>query len=443
MKNKLEHNYIMGKTAVKIAESIERALQSGRLGPNERLPAVRALAGRLGVSGATVAAAYKSLQVRGLLVGEGRRGTRVSPRVGPGTRQMAPIPAGVRDLSYGNPDAALLPNLEHVFRKLDPKPRLYVNELVHPDLRVAAERAFERDGITASSIGVVGGAFDGVERVLRARLKGGDRVGVEDPGFTGVFDLLTSLNHALVPIAVDDEGFIPEALERALGQGIRALVYTPRAQNPFGAALTEKRAAALRKILAKHPGVVLVEDDHAGAISGEPAICLASAGSECWAVIRSVSKALGPDLRLAYMTGDAITMERVLRRQNLGMRWVSHIIQQIAAFFLNDPAIGKMMHKSVRTYRERREGLIRALQQRGIASHGKSGFNVWIPVDREAEVCQGLLAMGWAVRAGEGFRLESPAAIRVTTSTLEPEEAEHFAADLAELVRPGGATAFA
>lgn len=443
MKNKLEHNYITGKTAVKIAESIERALQAGRLGPNEQLPAVRSLAGRLGVSGATVAAAYKSLQVRGLLVGEGRRGTRVSPRVGPAVRQMAPIPAGVRDLSYGNPDAALLPNLECVFRKLDPRPRLYVNELVHPDLRAAAEKAFRGDGIPVSSIGVVGGAFDGVERVLRARLKAGDRVGVEDPGFTGVFDLLTSLNHALVPVAVDDEGFLPEALERALGHGIRALVYTPRAQNPYGAALTERRAAALRKILSKYPEVVLVEDDHAGAISGEPAISLAARDREFWAVIRSVSKALGPDLRLAYMTGDALTMERVLRRQNLGMRWVSHIIQQIAAFYMNDPDVAKLLQKAVRTYRERREGLMRALKERGIASFGKSGFNVWVPVDREAEVCQGLLAMGWAVRAGEGFRLESPPAIRVTTSTLERAEAERFAADLAKLIRPGGAGAYA
>lgn len=443
MTNKVEHKYITGKSAVKIAESIERALQSGRLGPNEKLPAVRALADRLGVSTATVAAAYKSLQVRGLLIGEGRRGTRTGPRVGAAARQVAPIPPGVRDLSYGNPDPGLLPTLEGVLERIDPAPRLYVNELVHPALRKAAEAAFAADGIPVSAVGVVGGAFDGIERVLRARLRAGDRVGVEDPGFTGVFDLLTSLNHSLVPIDVDDQGFVPAAFEAALKKGVRALVYTPRAQNPFGAALTEKRATSLRRILARFPEVILVEDDHAGAISGEPAVTLTSADREFWAVIRSVSKALGPDLRLATMTGDPLTMERVLRRQNLGMRWVSHIIQQIAADFLNDAGVRKLMRRAARTYAERRAGLMRELQRQGIASFGRSGFNVWIPVDQEAEVCQGLLGKGWAVRAGEGFRLESPPAIRVTTSTLDPEDAGRFAADLAGLIRPRGAITFA
>lgn len=443
MINKLEHKYIAGKSAVKIAESIERALQSGKLGPNEKLPPVRALADRLGVSAATVAAAYKSLQVRGLLVGEGRRGTRTSPRVGAAARQVAPIPPGVRDLSYGNPDPALLPSLEGVLKRIDPAPRLYVNELVHPALRKAAEKAFAADGIPVSSVGVVGGAFDGIERVLRARLRAGDRVGVEDPGFTGVFDLLTSLNHSLVPIEVDDEGFVPVAFEAALKQGVKALVYTPRAQNPFGAALTEKRAAALRKILARYPEVVLVEDDHAGAISGEPALTLATPDREFWAVIRSVSKALGPDLRLATMTGDPLTMERVLRRQNLGMRWVSHIIQQIAADFLNDRSVRKLLRTATRTYAERREALMRELGRHGIDSFGRSGFNVWIPVDQEAEVCQGLLGKKWSVRAGEGFRLQTPPAIRVTTSTLDPADAERFASDLAALIRPRGARTFA
>jgi hypothetical protein len=67
---------------------------------------------------------------------------------------------------------------------------------------------------------------------------------------------------------------------------------------------------------------------------------------------------------------------------------------------------------------------------------GRSGLNVWIPVPEEAAVVAGLLARGWAVRAGEPYRLESAPAIRVTAAALVPAEAERFAEDLVAILRP-------
>lgn len=65
---------------------------------------------------------------------------------------------------------------------------------------------------------------------------------------------------------------------------------------------------------------------------------------------------------------------------------------------------------------------------------GPSGLNVWIPVEREAAVVEGLLAAGWSVSPGELFRLEAPPGIRVTASTLDPEDAPRFADDLAKVL---------
>ena len=84
------------------------------------------------------------------------------------------------------------------------------------------------------------------------------------------------------------------------------------------------------------------------------------------------------------------------------------------------------------TYRARREGLIQALAERGIAARGASGLNVWIPVPEEGAMLAHLAAAGWAVRAGERYRLRTGPAIRVTVANLRPSEAAGLARDIAQ-----------
>jgi hypothetical protein len=87
--------------------------------------------------------------------------------------------------------------------------------------------------------------------------------------------------------------------------------------------------------------------------------------------------------------------------------------------------------------------LIEALAGHGIAATGRSGLNVWIPVREEAATVAHLAARGWAVRAGESYRLKSPPAIRVTIATLTARETVQLAIDVAESQRSGGRTAAA
>src|SRR5580704_13466916 len=109
----LEQYHIVGSTAREIAASAEAAIHHGGLDTGAALPTVRALAQRLGTSPATVNAAYRILRQRGLVIGEGRRGTRVAPR--PAIRTPMParagLTSGIRDLSVGLPDPDLLPSL--------------------------------------------------------------------------------------------------------------------------------------------------------------------------------------------------------------------------------------------------------------------------------------------------------------------------------------------
>ncbi len=227
-------------------------------------------------------------------------------------------------------------------------------------------------------------------------------------------------------------------LHAALTRGAVAVVLTPRGQNPTGAALDAGRARELSALLADFPHALVIEDDHLGPVAGSE-LHTTVAGREHWAATRSVAKALGPDLRLAVLAGDAQTVARVQGRQQCGPGWVSHILQTIVLGLWTDPAVQALVARASATYAERRERLLACLARAGVQAHGASGLNVWVPVQDEAGTVGALMQRGWVVAAGAPYRLAGrPPAIRVTTATLTEPEAGRLAADLAEVLAPSG-----
>lgn len=430
---------LSGGSAREIAASIETGIRQGHLGPGDGLPTVRAAAALLGVSPVTVASAYRLLKMRGFVSADGRRGTRITQAPALTVRHSAPLPPGVRDLSQGNPDPDLLPSLQSALAAVDPAPSLYGEYANLPELIEVARSNLETDGIDASSLAVVGGAADGMERVLEANLRPGDRVAIEDPSFTRVIDLMGAMGFVPLPVAMDEFGMLPGALNRALEAGAGAVIITPRAQNPSGAAIDAERSRDLLDVLGDRPDVFVIEDDHAGPVAGPTdgteAITLC-AGRSRWSNLRSVSKFLGPDLRLAILAGDPVTVARVDGRQRIGTGWVSHILQQIVAHLWSDPEAPELFSRAKSAYSQRRQSLVDELMKRSIPATGRSGLNVWVEVTEEAETVRALMQAGWAVAPGERYRMESRPALRVTSAALREGEAEAFAEDLAAILRP-------
>jgi DNA-binding transcriptional MocR family regulator len=429
---------IAGRGAAAISASVEAGVRLGALAPGDPLPPVRTLAEQLSVAPATVAAAYRDLRQRGVIETAGRNGTRVRRRPPVTTRNARPVavPAGVVDLATGEPDPRLLPSLGDLLRRIgdDIGPTVsYRRAGVLPDLvdRARARLAADAVAVDENSVMVTSGALDAIERLLTASLRPGDRVGIEDPGWANLIDLTAALSLEAIPVPVDDEGPTVEGLRRAIDAGVRAVVVTSRAQNPTGAAVSPGRAAALRPLVAAAPDLLLIEDDHAAELATVALAPLVGAGPN-WAFVRSLSKPYGPDLRVAVLAGDEATVARVQGRLRLGAGWVSTVLQRLVLQAWADPAVASTVDRARRTYAQRREAFLAALADRGVRARGRTGINVWIPVEHESVVVTTLLERGFAVSPGSLHRQAARPGVRVTAGGLDVSAVQSLADAVAD-----------
>lgn len=409
------------------------------MGPQAALPPVRRLADGLGVSPGTVAAAYKELRRRGIVITRGRGGTVVAPAPAVASRRPPKVPEGLRDLSGGHPDPSLLPALV-------PPSRLSPGVRAHRSMpRLARLEQVVRDwigseGVPVEHVTFSHGALDLIGRLLSVELRPGDAVAMEDPGYHHLLDLVTALGLRIVPVAVDDEGLRPDAVRGALRAGVRALVCSPRAQNPYGGCFSAARREALVAVLRDEPDVLVVENDHASEVSGAPLHSLAAGGLTRWVHVRTVSKFLGTDLRWAAAACDATTLARHDGRLQLTSGWVSHLLQEIVHGLLTDVATRASVTAAQETYALRRGALLDELGGRGIDAHGASGMNLWVPARDESAVVNGLRSYGWWVAAGARFRSSSPPGVRISVATLAPADGARLASDFAAVLGESEAT---
>jgi len=257
---------------------------------------------------------------------------------------------------------------------------------------------------------------------------------VEDPGHAVTYDLLAAMGFTTVPVPVDDLGIRPDGLAAVLARGAGAVILTPRAQAATGAAWDADRAAEIAGVLRRYPATGVIEDDHAGPVAGVPGFT-ACTGLGRWVTLRSVSKSLGPDLRLAVVAGDEATITRVAGRQALGTGWVSYQLQEMVADLWSDAAAARTLAEAARIYAGRGGALRSALAAHGITASGRSGFTCWVPVADEDGVASVLAAAGWAVAPGQRFRIAAPPGVRISFARLAEPDAPAFAAEFARALR--------
>lgn len=408
-------------------------IRDGQIAVGMQMPAVRELAEKLGISPATVSAAWSQLKKHKVLAGKGRGGVWVCGNtVMPRPIRFEKIGHygdNIRaDLAMASPDPSLLPDLQPALLAALRSPQLnsYAREAISSTLLAAIQ---PRWPYHAEAFLATDGGFDAMNLVVQTLVSPGDRVVIEDPTATRLLDMLDNIGAEILPLACDNEGPLPDALATLLHKSPVMVIYQPRTHSATGNNISRERSHALAAVLAQS-STLIVEDDGIGDLSAAPAWSLGKVYPDRTVHVRSFSKAYGPDLRLAVLSATAEMVKRIQAWRNFGVSWTSRILQDAVAWLLNDDATQRKITHARHIYQQRRGKLLAALAARGLKLPERDGLSIWVPVASEQYAMITLAARGIAVLPGERCRLGPTQFIRVSIACFPEEQLDTIASAL-------------
>ena len=428
---------ISGSSALEIFESVRDLTNKGVLNAGDSLPPVRELAEQLGVNRNTVSSAYQRLTKAGIAITKGRLGTSICQTTDAGEQEGVSDTA-LFDLADGSPRREWLPDLTRVASQSVLNQYLYGEATILPEIYDYGKNWFKGSCPAEYDVTLCNGAIDTLERMVSAHLVPGDKVIVEDPCYISSANAFRLTGMQILGAAVDEQGMQPQALKAALEKGAKAVLITPRAHNPTGASISANRAQELKAILAEYPNVLVMEDDHFSLLAKTKHHSVIPDNTAHWAVFRSVSKGLGPDLRMAFVAADKESIKRISTRLAPGMSWVSRVLQSFVFTCLTTKEFQQHLVVAKQNCAERRKVLLDALAEQGLtASTVIDGLNVWLPVGKDCKsAAYEFSRKGWLVRPGDSFDIDQTSqAIRVSVQNLEPATAKQFAIDAAAIIK--------
>lgn len=335
-----------------IYQAIAADIADGRLQPGDSLPPQRVLAATLGVDLTTVTKAYGLARAEGLIETRTGSGTTVA-----GTR-AASEPQGVEslelDLSKNSP----------------PRPAGHdINQLIAREV----SRAFSSTGdvsnfnyqetggnwrnrqagaawlssrlpqVSAERLILTSGAQSALFALCHLLTRDTRHLAVGQFCYPGIHTIARQLDLQLVPIAMDQEGLVPEDFERACQQHqLAALYLVPNLDNPTTATLPETRRQHIAAIARQH-GVALIEDDPYHDIAANGQTPLANLAPELTWYVATLSKCATPALRLAYLVApDPESAQRAAAMMQAMTMMVSPLFAELATQWIHNGLLSEM-----------------------------------------------------------------------------------------------------
>lgn len=378
---------ISGPRYLAIADAVTAAIDHGQLAEGDRLPPHRELAGELGVDVSTVTRAYAEIKRRGLVVGEVGRGTFVRKRVpdAPPTIWDSPTDQNFIDLSHNFPvTAPTNPAISEVVMELTKgfdigRLMAYQVDLGIKEHRAAGAAWIESMGLSFApeEVGITAGAQHGILLALASVSRPGDLVMTEELSFYGIKSAAELLGRSLVGVAMDAEGLVPEELDETCRRtGARVLYCTPTLHNPTTALMSENRRRRVAEVCARH-GVIIIEDDVYGFLLDPRIRPLCSFAMERTIYVTSLSKCIGPGLRIGYIRAPREHLRAVgvaLRSTTL---MAAPLMAEVAARLIQSGAAHRMSENQ-RTEVEARQAVAAAVLPAAQSIRHPRAFHVWL-----------------------------------------------------------------
>ncbi len=252
-----------------------------------------------------------------------------------------------------------------------------------------------RKGISADADSLL--VFNGSQSVLdtlgKILITPGDVIALESPSYLGAISAFSSYLPEYISIETDDDGIVPEALERALDQQPVKFIYLVTTfQNPTGRTLSVERRREIARII-KAKNALVIEDDPYGDLRyrGHPVPALQTFAPENTVYVSTLSKIFAPGLRLGFCLAPPLIREWLYRAKQGADLHSNTYAQALATEYICGGFIQRQIPKIIELYRPRQEAMLAALEQhmprdyRWIKPEG--GMFIWVegPADVDAE----------------------------------------------------------
>lgn len=339
-----------------LLEAIDRATRSGELMPGDRLPPQRDLAWKLGVTVGTVGRAYALAEQRKLVSGQVGRGTYVLAPPPPEEATIASAPGkGDETMNLTRNTAPMVGQAEALSETLRELSRApggaallgYMPEAGHVAYRRAGARWMARAGLDVPEqrVIVTGGAQHALAIAQVSLLRQGDAVLIEHLTYNGVGNAMRLVGAHPVGVAMDDEGALPEDLDRlARETGARLACLTPSVHSPTTATMSLERRRAVAEVLRRRD-LILIEDDVYGYLAADRPPPIASFAPERVIYVTSASKCMAPGLRVAWMAAPSGLVARLGDTLHAMALALPAFSAEIATRWINDGTAERIVAK--------------------------------------------------------------------------------------------------